>query len=95
MTDTAPSPAAADQPARARPARMADELAQPRRASSPRSTCSIAQAKTEAARHESRRAAAAEKLTRDAAATSAGTTLDPTVAAELNAQLVRSPSAPR
>ena len=49
----------------------------------------ITQAKTEAARHETRRAAAAEKLaTATAQAGAAGTTLDPTVAADLNAQLV-------
>ena len=49
----------------------------------------IAQARTEAGRHESRRVAAAEKLvTATSAATSAGTTLEPTVAADLNAQLV-------
>ena len=49
----------------------------------------IAQAKTEAERHEVRRVAAAEKLTAaSAAATRAGTTVDPTVAADLNAQLV-------
>ncbi len=49
----------------------------------------IAQARTEATRHESRRAAAAEKLTTaTTAATSAGGTLDPAVAADLNAQLV-------
>ena len=49
----------------------------------------IAQARTEATRHESRRAAAAEKITTStAAATSAGATLDPTTAADLNAQLV-------
>ena len=49
----------------------------------------IAQARTEAARHDGRRAAAAEKLTNATnAATSAGTTLDPTVAADLNTQLV-------
>ena len=49
----------------------------------------IAQAKTEADRHETRRTAAAEKLTSaTAAATAAGTTLEPATAAELNAQLV-------
>ncbi len=49
----------------------------------------IAQARTEATRHEARRASAGEKLTAaTASATSAGTTLDPTVAADLNAQLV-------
>jgi two-component system sensor histidine kinase DegS len=49
----------------------------------------IAQARTEATRHETRRAAAAEKLaTATGTATSAGTTLDPVVSADLNAQLV-------
>jgi len=49
----------------------------------------IAQARTEATRHETRRAAAAEKITTaTAAATSAGTTIDPGVAADLNTQLV-------
>ena len=49
----------------------------------------IAQAKTEAGRHEGRRVAASEKLvSATTAATSAGTTLEPTVAADLNAQLV-------
>ena len=49
----------------------------------------IAQARTEATRHESRRAAAGEKLaTATTTATSAGTTIDPTVAADLNTQLV-------
>jgi two-component system sensor histidine kinase DegS len=49
----------------------------------------IAQAKTEADRHETRRTAASEKLTSaTAAATSSGSTLDPTLATDLNAQLV-------
>ncbi len=49
----------------------------------------ITQAKTEAGRHETRRAAAAEKITTaTTAATSAGTTLEPGVAADLNTQLV-------
>ena len=49
----------------------------------------ITQAKTEAGRHETRRAAAAEKITTaTTAATSAGTTLEPAVAADLNTQLV-------
>jgi len=49
----------------------------------------IAQARTEATRHETRRVAAAEKITTAAAAaTSAGTTIDPGVAADLNTQLV-------
>jgi len=49
----------------------------------------IAQAKTEAERHETRRTAAGEKLAAaTAAATASGTTLEPATAAELNAQLV-------
>ena len=49
----------------------------------------IAQAKTEAERHETRRTAAGEKLaSATAAATASGTTLEPATAAELNAQLV-------
>jgi len=49
----------------------------------------IAQAKTEAERHETRRTAADEKLaTATAAVTASGTTLEPATAAELNAQLV-------
>jgi two-component system sensor histidine kinase DegS len=49
----------------------------------------IAQARTEATRHETRRAAAGEKLTSaTAAAAAAGSTIDPTVAADLNTQLV-------
>ncbi|OGO55582.1 MAG: hypothetical protein A2Z32_13940, partial [Chloroflexi bacterium RBG_16_69_14] len=49
----------------------------------------VTQARTEAARHETRRVAAADKLSAaTAAAESAGGTMEPTVAAELNAQLV-------
>ena len=49
----------------------------------------IAQARTEATRHETRRAAASEKLTTaTAAAAAAGSPIDPTVAADLNTQLV-------
>jgi two-component system sensor histidine kinase DegS len=49
----------------------------------------ITQARTEAERHEARRVTAAEKLAAaTAAATSAGTTIDPTVAADLNGQVV-------
>ncbi len=49
----------------------------------------IAQAKTEAERHETRRTAAGEKLAAaTAAATSSGSPLEPATAAELNAQLV-------
>ena len=49
----------------------------------------IEQARTEAARHESRRGAAVEKLgAMTAAATSAGTHLEPAIAVELNTQLV-------
>ena len=47
------------------------------------------QAKTEAERHEARRVAMVDKLAAAAsAATSAGATIDPSVAADLNAQLV-------
>ena len=49
----------------------------------------IAQAKTEATRHETRRTAAADKLTTaTAAAASAGVSIEPGVAADLNTQLV-------
>jgi Signal transduction histidine kinase len=49
----------------------------------------VAQAKTEAARHETRRFAAADKLaTATAAAASAGASIEPGVAADLNTQLV-------
>ena len=49
----------------------------------------IAQAQTEAGRHETRRAAGADKIaTAEKAAESAGTTVDPAVAADLQAQLV-------
>ena len=49
----------------------------------------VIQARTEATRHETRRGAAADKLTSaTAAATSAGTTIDPSLAADLNTQLV-------
>ena len=49
----------------------------------------ITQAKTEANRHEGRRVATSDKLAAaTASAESAGTTLDPTVAADLNTQLV-------
>ena len=49
----------------------------------------IAQAKTEATRHETRRTAAADKLaTATAAAASAGVSIEPGVAADLNTQLV-------
>ena len=49
----------------------------------------IAQARTEATRHETRRAAASDKLANaTTAAAGAGIALDPTVAADLNTQLV-------
>ena len=49
----------------------------------------IAQAKTEATRHETRRTAAADKLaTATSAAASAGVSIEPGVAADLNTQLV-------
>ena len=69
-------------------ARMADELAHLESELAEVETL-IAQAKTEAGRHETRRLAAAEKLGNAAkAATSAGTTIEPGIAADLNAQLV-------
>ena len=48
----------------------------------------ITQAKTEAARHETRRAAGADKVTEALAADPSGASADPAVAADLNAQLV-------
>ena len=48
----------------------------------------ITQAKTEAARHETRRAAGADKVTEAHAADPSGASADPAVAADLNAQLV-------
>lgn len=87
MTDLAPSPP----PPTSLPelsGRMADELAH-LDAELGEVDLLIAQARTEATRHESRRAAAGEKLTTaTTAATSAGTTIDPGVAADLNTQLV-------
>ncbi len=87
MTDIAPAPP----PPATLPelsGRMAEELTQLDR-ELVEVDLLIAQARTEATRHEARRAAAGEKLTTaTATATSAGTTLDPIVAADLNAQLV-------
>src|SRR6187402_1089509 len=87
MTDIAPSPT----PPTSLPelsGQMADELA---RLESELSEVEllIEQARTEATRHETRRAAAAEKITTaTATATAAGGSLEPGVAADLNAQLV-------
>jgi len=87
MTDLAPSPT----PPASLPelsARMADELTH-LDAELGEVDLLIAQARTEAARHETRRASAADKITTaTTAATAAGTTVDPGVAADLNAQLV-------
>jgi two-component system sensor histidine kinase DegS len=87
MTDIAPSLT----PATSLPelsGRMADDLAH-LDAELAEVDLLIVQAKTEAARHESRRVAASEKLaTAISTATSSGATLDPTVSADLNAQLV-------
>ena len=89
MTDSAPAPALA--PPTSLPelgARFADELAH-LDAELGEVDLLIAQARTEATRHETRRAAASDKLTNaTTAATGSGTTLDPTVAADLNTQLV-------
>ncbi len=87
MTDLAPSP----QPPTSLPelsAQMAGELAG-LEAELGEVDLLIAQARTEATRHETRRAAAGEKITNaTTAATSAGATIDPGTAADLNAQLV-------
>ena len=87
MTDLAPSPKAPTSLPELS-ARMADELAQ-LEAELGEVDLLVAQARTEATRHETRRAAAGEKITTaTTAATSAGTTIDPGTAADLNAQLV-------
>ena len=87
MTDTAQSPA----PPSSLPelsGQMADELAR-LEAELSEVELLIEQARTEAGRHETRRVAAAEKLTTaTAAAASSGGTLDPGVVADLNSQLV-------
>jgi two-component system sensor histidine kinase DegS len=87
MTDLAPSPP----PPTSLPelsGRMVDELAQLER-ELVEVDLLIAQARTEATRHESRRAAAVDKLaTATQTATSAGATIDPTIAADLNTQIV-------
>ena len=87
MTDVAPAP---PQPTTLPEisGRMAEELTQ-LESELTEIDLLISQARTEATRHETRRAAAADKLTSATnAATSAGTTIDPAVAADLNAQLV-------
>jgi two-component system sensor histidine kinase DegS len=87
MTDIAPSPT----PPATLPelsGRMADELAH-LEVELGEVDLLIVQAKTEAARHETRRVAAAEKLASAMqAAASSGGPLDPTASADLNAQLV-------
>ena len=87
MTDVAPSPS----PPTSLPelsGKMADELAQLESELSEVEML-VEQARTEAARHETRRVAAVEKLsTAMAAAASAGGNLDPAVSLDLNAQLV-------
>jgi len=87
MTDLAPSP---PPPASLSElsGRMADELA---RLDTELGEVDllVTQVRTEAARHETRRVAAADKLSAaTAAAESAGGAMEPTAAAELNAQLV-------
>ncbi|MFL5673678.1 MAG: sensor histidine kinase [Chloroflexota bacterium] len=87
MTDTAP-PATTPLSLPDLAATMADELAR-LDIELEEVDLLITQARTEAERHETRRAAAGEKLaTATAQAGSAGTTLAPAVAAEMNAQLV-------
>jgi len=87
MTDVAPSPT----PPTSLPelsGQMADELAQLESELSEVELL-VEQARTEAGRHETRRLAAVEKLsTATAAAASAGGSLEPAVAADLNTQLV-------
>jgi two-component system, NarL family, sensor histidine kinase DegS len=85
MTDLAPSPPTSLPEISGR---MADELAR-LDGELGEVDLLIAQAKTEAGRHETRRVAAADKLTAaTSAATSAGTTIESSTAADLNAQLV-------
>jgi hypothetical protein len=87
MTDPAPSPPPPASLSELR-GRMADDLA---RLDTELSEIDllVTQARTEATRHETRRVAAADKLSAaPVAAESAGGTMEPTVAAELNAQLV-------
>src|SRR6188768_1779096 len=87
MTDVAPSPT----PPTSLPelsGQMADELAR-LETELGEVELLIEQARTEAGRHEARRVAASDKLsTATAAAASAGGTLDPAIAADLNSQLV-------
>jgi two-component system sensor histidine kinase DegS len=86
MTDIAPSPTPATLPELS--GRMADELAH-LDVELGEVDLLIVQAKTEAARHETRRVAASEKLASAiSAANSSGGPLDPTASADLNAQLV-------
>ncbi len=87
MTDVAPSPT----PPTSLPelsGQMADELAR-LEAELGEVELLVEQARTEAARHETRRVAAVEKLsTATAAAASSGGFLEPAVAADLNSQIV-------
>ncbi|HEV7604129.1 MAG TPA: histidine kinase [Candidatus Limnocylindrales bacterium] len=87
MTDIAPTPTApASLPEVS--ARMADELAR-LEVELDEVDLLVAQARTEAGRHETRRAAAGEKVTAaTTTAASSGSGVDPAAAAELNAQLV-------
>jgi two-component system sensor histidine kinase DegS len=85
MTETAPAPPPTSLPELA--ARMADELA---RLDSELGEVDllIAQATTEAARHETRRVAGADKLTAALATAAASGSVDTTVTNDLNTQLV-------
>src|SRR5437899_1555157 len=87
MTDVAPAPPPPTTvPELSR--RMAEELAQ-LESELAEVDLLISQARTEASRHEARRVAAVDKQAAAAtAASAAGTTIDPTVTADLNAQLV-------
>ena len=90
MTDIATSPTPPAKPATLPElsGQMADDLAR-LEAELAEVDLLVEQARTEAGRHESRRVAAAEKLsTATTAATSAGANLEPGVAADLNTQLV-------
>src|SRR6266576_4082793 len=87
MTDIAPAPAPPTSLSDVT-TRMADELAH-LDAELGEVDLLITQARTESARHETRRVAVVDKLaTASSAAVSAGTTIDPTLALDLNAQLV-------
>ena len=85
MTDTASSPPPASLAEVS--ARMADELAR-LDVELGEVDLLVTQARTEAARHETRRAAGADKVTEALAADPSGASADPAVAADLNAQLV-------